>query len=128
MHNVHSCPYVYTVCRNATVQQHHAHAVYIIYTLLNVGNCLKSPKMDKKTYIVLYQVAEIFRNMNFLQLMKHILNIIFSRFGGLIQHLWVSPLWLSALQLLYTILYPTYYDLVHSCKLALTFHNYYYTM
>ena len=59
-----------------------------------MGNYLKSPKMD---YIVLYQVTEIFRNVNFLQLMKHILNI-FSRFGGLIQHLWVSPLWLSALK------------------------------
>ena len=32
---------------------------------LNVGNCLKSSKMDKKkqTYIVLYQVAKIFKKI-----------------------------------------------------------------
>ena len=58
---------------------------------LNMGNCLKSSKMDYKSYIVLYQ---IFKKVNFLQLMKWILNIV-SRFGGLSQHLWVSPLWLS---------------------------------
>ena len=34
--------------------------------------------------------------MKSVQLMKHILNL-FSRFGGLSQHLWVSPLWFSAL-------------------------------
>ena len=39
---------------------------------LNVGNCLKSSKMDQKLYIVLYQIAKNFKNVNFLQLMKHI--------------------------------------------------------
>ena len=58
---------------------------------LNVGNC-------QSAYIVLYQIAKVFKNMKFVQLMKHILNIYFSRFGGLSQYLWVSPLWFSALR------------------------------
>ena len=50
----------------------------------------------KSAYIVLYQIVKVFK---FVQLMKYI----FSRLGGggLRQHLWVSPLWFSALHYTY---------------------------
>ena len=69
---------------------------------LNVGNCLKGSKMDLKPNTLFYQITQIFKNVNYLLLMKCILNI-FSRSGGLTQHLWVRPLWFSALQLLLAI-------------------------
>ena len=50
-----------------------------------------------------YQVAKTLESVNFLQLMKCILNL-FSRFGGLTQHLWVSPLCFWALH---------YYNIVY---------------
>ena len=46
-----------------------------------------------------YQVVEIFKNVKTLHPMKRILNL-FSRLGGRYQHLWVSPLWFRALQLI----------------------------
>ena len=51
---------------------------------LSVGNCLKSTKMD---YIVLYDIVEVLKNVNFLQLMKHKIQ---GANSTLI--LWVSPL------------------------------------
>ena len=66
---------------------------------LNVGNCQKSSIMDEISCTLLYQVAQIFKNVNFPYLLKHI-SMMFSRLGGLTQLLWVRPLWFWALQLL----------------------------
>ena len=43
---------------------------------------MKSPKIEEKSCIMLYQVVEIFKNVKFLHPMKRILNL-FSRLGGI---------------------------------------------
>ena len=73
------------------------------YPQIKCGELSKKPENGLKIIHCTLPSYWSFRNVNYLQLMKYILNVIFSRFGGLIQHLWASPLWFSALQLWYPI-------------------------
>ena len=63
----------------------------------STGNCMNCAKMQEKTCIPYEYVVRNFKFLNVQQLLKCILRV-FPYLGGLTQHLWVSPLWFSALQ------------------------------